>query len=68
MPVMNGNETTKKIRNEMPDEKKDIPIISFSASVIEIERNEAKDAGVDDFIEKPFEPAKLVNKIRKLTK
>jgi signal transduction histidine kinase len=67
MPVMNGNDATRKIRKEMVDSKKDIPIISFSASVIEREKAEAKNAGVNDFIEKPFEPHTLINKIRKLT-
>lgn len=67
MPIMNGNEATKKIRNELSSSKKDIPIISFSASVIENEKDEAKNAGVDDFIDKPFEPTSLVKKIRKLT-
>ena len=67
MPVMNGNDATRKIRNEMIAPKKYIPIISFSASVIENEKNEAKRAGVDDFIEKPFEISTLVKKIRKLT-
>jgi signal transduction histidine kinase len=67
MPVMNGYETTRKIRKDMIDSKKDIPIISFSASVIEKEKTEAKDAGVNDFLEKPFEPENLVSKIRKLT-
>jgi signal transduction histidine kinase len=67
MPFMNGNETTRAIRNEMVNSKKDIPIISFSASVIEKEKMEARAAGVDDFIEKPFDPHNLVNKIRKLT-
>jgi CheY-like chemotaxis protein len=67
MPIMNGNEATKKIRNEMSSSKKDIPIISFSASVIENEKDEAKNAGVNDFIDKPFEPTSLVKKIRKLT-
>ncbi|MES2426037.1 MAG: response regulator [Bacteroidota bacterium] len=67
MPVMNGYEATRKIRNEMIDsDKRDIPIISFSASVIQCERNEARKAGVDDFIAKPFEPKILNNKIRKL--
>jgi signal transduction histidine kinase len=67
MPVMNGYEATKKIRKEMVDtDKRDIPIISFSASVIQRERNEAVKAGVDDFIAKPFEPKILNNKIRKL--
>jgi signal transduction histidine kinase len=67
MPVMNGNDATRKIRKEMSPAKKDIPIISFSASVIENEKSEAKSAGVDDFIDKPFEPNSLVKKIRKLT-
>lgn len=67
MPVMNGYEATRKIRKEMIDtDKRDIPIISFSASVIQRERNEAVKAGVDDFIAKPFEPKILNNKIRRL--
>jgi signal transduction histidine kinase len=66
MPVMNGYEATRKIRKEMIDSKKNIPIISFSASVINHEKDEAKKAGGDDFIEKPFEPIVLHHKIRKL--
>jgi signal transduction histidine kinase len=64
--VMNGNEATMKIRGEVNDSRKDIPILSFSASVIEKEKDEAKKAGADDFIEKPFEPKTLYDKIRKM--
>ncbi|WP_254070758.1 response regulator [Pedobacter sp. L105] len=67
MPVMNGNEATRKIRKELLDAKKDIPIISFSASVIDHEKKEARDAGVNDFIEKPFDPQSLHDKIANLT-
>lgn len=63
MPVMNGNEATMKIRTELTGPKSLIPIISFSASVIEHEKNEAKAAGADDFIEKPFDPTALHHKI-----
>jgi CheY-like chemotaxis protein len=66
MPIMNGNEATMKIRGEVNDSRKDIPILSFSASVIEKEKDEAKKAGADDFIEKPFEPKTLYDKIRKM--
>jgi signal transduction histidine kinase len=66
MPVMDGIEATKKIRAEMTGFKKDIPIVSFSASVLEREISEAKDAGADDFIGKPFEPKILNSKIHKL--
>jgi signal transduction histidine kinase len=66
MPVMDGNEATKKIRKELTGVKRSIPIISYSASVMEREREEAKLAGVDDFMEKPFEPEILNSKIHKL--
>ncbi|TSJ36468.1 response regulator [Mucilaginibacter corticis] len=64
MPVMNGYETTRWIRKEMPDPKKNIPILAFSASVIEKEKRAATEAGANDFIEKPFEINYLVNKIK----
>ena len=63
MPVMDGYEATKKIRKEMIGSRKDIPIISFSASVTEHELDEARQAGVNDFITKPFEPSTLHSKI-----
>jgi len=63
---MDGNEATRKIRNELTGYKKDVPIVSFSASVLEKERNEAKNAGADDFIGKPFEPKILNSKIHEL--
>lgn len=63
MPVMNGYEAMRKIRGEMQGVKKEIPIISFSASVIESETIEAKNAGANDFINKPFEPSTLHRKI-----
>jgi signal transduction histidine kinase len=67
MPVMNGNEATSRIRKELTGKRREIPIISFSASVIEHEKNEAKAAGADDFIEKPFDPTVLHHKIAYLT-
>jgi signal transduction histidine kinase len=66
MPVMSGIEATKKIRAELTGLKKDIPIVTFSASVLEWEIAEAKNAGADDFIGKPFQPENLNNKIHKL--
>ena len=66
MPVMNGIEATRIIRTEFTGPKKDTPIISFSASVIDYEKQEALDAGVNDFIEKPFDPKALHDKIYKL--
>lgn len=66
MPVMNGFEATQKIRTEMPDEIKNIPIISFSAAVLEEERAEALNAGANDIVAKPVDVGVLREKIGKL--
>lgn len=68
MPVLNGYETARKIRREMTGSKQNIPIISFSASVTESEKNAAITAGANDFINKPFEPEALRSKILKFSK
>ncbi|WP_094570395.1 ATP-binding protein [Mucilaginibacter xinganensis] len=65
MPIMDGIEATRKIREES-NTSKNIPIISFSASVLPTEKAAAKLAGVDDFIAKPFDPCILNSKIRNL--
>lgn len=66
MPLLNGYEATKKIRAELSGGKDKIHIISFSASVIEHEKQQALDAGVNDFLPKPFSPKNLHDKILQL--
>lgn len=51
MPEMNGFETTKYIRNIM---NLNIPIIGFSASTSEIEKNYCIEIGMNDYILKTF--------------
>lgn len=50
MPVMDGIETTRRIRNS---DHKDLPIIALSASVFESQKAACFEAGIDDFLEKP---------------
>lgn len=52
MPIMNGYETTKAIRN-IPSGK-DIPIIAVTAGAEKDERNKCLSAGMDDYISKPI--------------
>jgi len=63
MPVMNGLEATKLIREDYVKGKKDIPLITFSAAVMENDKKAAIDAGADDVLSKPFELAILHQKI-----
>lgn len=52
MPVLDGYAATKIIRDEL---KLMVPIIALTANAIKGEREKCLDAGMDDFISKPFE-------------
>ena len=63
MPGKNGVETAREIREKVGD---DVPIIILSAyDWSEIEQ-EARDAGVDAFIEKPLFRSRLINVLKAL--
>ncbi len=64
MPVMNGLEAIKKIRKGYVPGKEAIPILTFSAAVMEEDKKIAIEAGADDMVSKPFEMETLYNKIK----
>ena len=66
MPVMNGLEATLRIRTDFDEPKRSIPIISLSATIVESEEQAARDAGANDILSKPFDPAVLYQKIQTL--
>ncbi|WP_372799016.1 response regulator, partial [Pontiella sp.] len=57
MPGMDGYEATRRIR-KLP-ERGTLPILALSASIDPGIRREAMDAGMNDFLSKPFNPAEL---------
>jgi len=65
MPEMDGFEATKKIRDNGDVSIKDIPIIALTASAMVEVREEVIEAGMNDFITKPFNPVELNNIIAK---
>ena len=58
MPVMNGLETTRRLR-ALPDFK-NVPIIAISASASQSDVDEAARAGATDFLPKPFRATQLI--------
>jgi len=66
MPEMDGYETTKFIRNHMPPEKQNIPIIAITAAVIQGEKEKCIEFGMNEYISKPFKPDELFKIISKL--
>jgi len=64
MPQMDGFETTARIRSRS-DDKAQIPIIAVTASGGSGERDKCLQAGMDDFLLKPFRKEELSEKIAK---
>ena len=66
MPVMDGIETTRRIRSSASPYK-DIKIMAWTASVLNDDTQAILAAGMDGFISKPFKPQELYDKIIMLT-
>lgn len=65
MPVMNGYDAAKKIRQMDDPQKADIPIIAMTANAFSEDRQAALDAGMNDHVAKPINMSILVPTIRK---
>lgn len=63
MPVMNGLEACRFIRNDLNISKEELPIISVTASILQDSLTLSIDAGMNDSITKPFVPEELLQKI-----
>jgi CheY-like chemotaxis protein len=62
MPIIDGIRATKIIRAMNGNWFKEVPIIAFSAFALQETANEAFDAGMNDYLLKPFTPTQVVEK------
>lgn len=62
MPVMDGLESTRRMR-KMPDYK-EIPIIAFTANAMDDEIKECFEAGMNDYLTKPFKKEQFNEKLK----
>ncbi len=66
MPVMNGIEATRKIREIESEGNGHIPIIAITANALAGDRENCLAAGVDDYLSKPFPADLLINMMKQL--
>lgn len=65
MPVMDGMTATRLIRQDLG--LRDLPIVALTAGALASERQEARFAGMSDFIAKPFQPIDVIASIARHT-
>ena len=67
MPEMDGVEATQKIRDfeKSSGRIKKIPIIAMTANTSEEERKKYLEAGMDDYVGKPFKQKELITIFKK---
>ncbi|MEM9338683.1 MAG: response regulator [Bacteroidota bacterium] len=66
MPEMDGLTATRHIRKNLKSPNKDVKIMAMTASVLKHEIDRCFEAGMDEYIPKPFDPDELYSKIVKL--
>lgn len=62
MPIMNGIEATQYIRS-MDGPMATVPIIAMTANAFETERDRCIEAGMNDYLSKPYKPIQLRDKL-----
>uniref|UniRef100_I2PXI9 histidine kinase n=1 Tax=Desulfovibrio sp. U5L TaxID=596152 RepID=I2PXI9_9BACT len=61
MPRLNGLEATRMIRSgQVPGIATTIPVVALTAYAMDSDRERGLDAGMDEYVTKPFEPWELV--------
>jgi CheY-like chemotaxis protein len=58
MPGMSGHEATRRLRERY--DATELPIIALTAAALVSEREQAFEAGMNDFLAKPIDPAQML--------
>lgn len=66
MPEMDGIEATQRLRQELPADAANIPVLGLTANVNPNDLERFAKAGVDDTVLKPFDQVKLCEQVQHL--
>lgn len=65
MPVMDGIEATRIIRNSSDEKLRTIPIVALTAAIMSESHDKIEDLKINDYVLKPFKPHDLFDRIKK---
>jgi CheY-like chemotaxis protein len=63
MPVMDGIDATRFIRQDVVDRIRQVPVMGLTANVNPLDLERFKAAGLNDVMLKPFEPTELCSRV-----
>lgn len=66
MPGVDGFEVARRLKSDVA--LKAIPLVAVTASVAGADRNDALEAGFDEFISKPIDPEQFLKQVETLLK
>jgi signal transduction histidine kinase/CheY-like chemotaxis protein/HPt (histidine-containing phosphotransfer) domain-containing protein len=67
MPVMDGYTTAEQIRKSKNSNHSTIPIIAITANILSGEKEKCMEAGMNDYLSKPFMEIDLIKKVNELS-
>jgi CheY-like chemotaxis protein len=67
MPKMDGMECARQIRKIDDDKKSNIPIVAITGNAKNYSMEDFKNAGINEYLQKPLNFDKLVEMVRSLT-
>ncbi len=67
MPKMNGMECSRAIRGMKDPQKSKTPIIAISGNAMNYTEEDFKNAGINEFVQKPIDFDQLVETVQKYT-
>jgi len=65
MPVMDGIEASRIIRNSSDERIRNIPIVALTAAIMSENNDKIEDLNINDYVLKPFKPHDLFDRIKK---
>jgi len=65
MPVMDGIEATRIIRNSADKKINSLPIVALTAAVMSEAHDKIENLAINDYVLKPFKPKDLYDRIAK---
>jgi CheY-like chemotaxis protein len=67
MPQMDGMECSRAIRGMDDEKKSQVPIVAITGNARNYSMDDFKDAGINDYLQKPLDFDKLVDLVKSLT-